>query len=224
MSSVLDLLFHPLSNAIMTILTGVTALYWITTFFVGDLFGDAGIDSDLNVSGADIDTGLDGGDTGADTSFFQKALEFVNIGKMPFMVVYSVFKFIAWMVTLTSSVVLGLTAWGWKSVFILIPAFLVAFVITRYATKPLIKVYNAMGYNGEEPQELMGRIARMRSTISGNMIGAAELKIQSDIIRINVQSKTGESLGYDSEVMIKGESADKKFYLVVPEINLSSIV
>jgi hypothetical protein len=81
-----------------------------------------------------------------------------------------------------------------------------------------------MGYNGEEPQEFLGRIARMRCTISGNMIGAAELKIQSDIIRINVQSKTGESLGYDTEVMIKEESADKKFYLVVPEINLSSIV
>jgi hypothetical protein len=226
MSSITDLLFNPLSNAIMTILTGVTAVYWVTTFLVGDLFGDAGIDSDLDVSGADIDTDLDGDvdNAGADKSLFQKALEFVNIGKMPFMVVYSVFKFVAWIVTLTSSVLLGLTAWGWKSVFILIPVFLVAFVITRYATRPLIKVYNTMGYNGEEPQELLGRIARMRSTISGNMIGAAELKIQSDIIRINVQSKTGESLGYDTEVMIKGESADKKFYLVVPEINLSNIV
>ena len=119
---------------------------------------------------------------------------------------------------------MGLTAWGWKSVIILIPVFLIAFVITRYATRPLIKVYSAMGYNGEEPHELLGRIARMRSTISGDMIGAAELKIKSDIIRINVQSKTGESLAYDSEVMIKAESADKKFYLVMPEINLSNVV
>lgn len=224
MSSFIDMLFHPLSNAIMTILTGLTVIYWITTFLVGDLFGDAGIDSDLDVSGADIDTDLEGGDSGADQSVFQKALEFVNVGKVPFMVVYSVFKFVAWIITLTSSVVLGLTAWGWKSVFILIPAFLVAYVITRYVTNPLVKVYNAMGYNGEEPHELLGRIARMKCTISGNVIGAAELKIQSDVIRINVQSKTGESLGYDTEVMIKGESADKKFYLVVPEINLSNIV
>jgi hypothetical protein len=226
MSSITNLLFHPLSNAIMTILTGVTAIYWLTTFFVGDLFGDAGIDSDLEVNGADIDSDVDGGDADetSDKSFFQKVLEFVNIGKVPFMMVYSVFKFIAWIVTLTSSVLFGLTSWGWKSVFILIPVFFVAYVMTRYATKPLIKVYNAMGYNGEEPQELLGRIARMRSTISGNTIGAAELKIQSDIIRINVQSKTGESIEYDAEVMIKDESPDKKFYLVVPEINLSNIV
>lgn len=224
MSSITELLFHPLSNAIMTILTGVTAIYWITTFIAGDLFGDSGIDSDSPVQQADLDTDIDSDEVGDNKSFFQKALEFVNIGKVPFMVVYSVFKFVAWIITLTSSVVFGLAAWGWASVIILLPVFLVAYVITRYATRPLIKVYDAMGYNGEEPQELLGRIARMRSTISGDTIGAAELKIQSDIIRINVKSKTGESIAYDAEVMISDESSDKKFYLVVPEINLSNIV
>lgn len=226
MASIIDLLFHPLSNAIMTVLTGVTALYWVITFLLGDVFGDAGVDADMEVTGADIDTSLEteADASGVDKSFFQKALEFVNIGKMPFMVVYSVFKFVAWIVTLTSSVLLGLAAWGWASVLILIPVFAVAYFITRYATKPLVKVYAAMGYNGEEPQELMGRVARMRSTISGDMIGAAELKIQSDILRINVKSKTGESINYDAEVTIKDESPDKKFYLVEREINLSNIV
>lgn len=226
MSSVGDLLFHPLSNAIMTILTGVTAIYWITTFFTGDLFGDSGIDTDLPEHGADldVDADVDADDVATEKSFFQKALEFVNIGKVPFMVVYTVFKLFAWTITLASSVLLGLASWGWRSVVILIPVFFIAYVITRYATKPLIKVYDAMGYNGEEPQELLGRIARMRSTISGDVIGAAELKIQSDIIRINVKSKTGESIAYDAEVMIAGESSDKKFYLVVPEITLSNIV
>lgn len=222
--SITDLLFHPLSNAIMTVLTGITAIYWIFTFLAGDVFGDA--DADVDVHGADVDTDTDtdAGDTTGDKSFFQKALEFVNIGKVPFMVVYTTFKFIAWIFTLASSVAFGLAAWGWKSVLILIPVFLVAFLVTRYATKPLIKVYHAMGYNGEETQELLGRTARMRSTISGNTIGAAEVKIQSDIIRVNVKSKNGDLIAYDAEVMIADESADKKYYLVVPEINLSNIV
>lgn len=226
MSGIVDLLFHPLSNAIMTVLTGITAIYWLITFLLGDFFGDADLDGDIEMNGVDVDTSLEANadSSGVEPSFFQKALEFINIGKMPFMVVYSVFKFIAWIVTLTSSVFLGLTAWGWASVFILIPVFFVAYFLTRYATKPLIKIYGAMGYNGEEPQELMGRIAKMRSTISGNMIGAAELKVKSDIIRINVKSKTGEPINYDADVMIKDESPDKKFYLVVPEINLSNIV
>ncbi len=51
-------------------------------------------------------------------------------------------------------------------------------------------------------QELLGRIARMKSTISGDTIGAAEVKIQSDIIRVNVRSKTGELIAYDAEVMM----------------------
>jgi hypothetical protein len=225
MSSITELLFHPLSNAIMTILTGVTAIYWITTFIAGDLFGDVGVDGDLNVQGADLDTDVDAGDdVAADQPFFQKALEFVNIGKVPFMVVYSVFKFLAWIITLTSSIFLGLASWGWKSVFILFPVFFIAYLITRYATKPLVSVYDAMGYNGEEPQELLGRIARMKSTISGDTIGAAEVKVQSDIIRINVKSKTGLPIPYDAEVMISDESTDKKFYFVVPEITLNNIV
>ena len=223
MSGIIDLLFHPLSNAIMTVLTGITAIYWVTTFIAGDLFSDSGIDIDSPAQGADVDVDVDG-EVGSKGSLFQKALEFVNVGKVPFMVVYSVFKFVAWIMTLTSSVLLGLANWGWKSVITLVPVILVAYLFTRYATKPLIKVYENMGYNGEEPQELLGRIARMKSTIAGDTIGAAELKIQSDIIRINVKSKTGESIGYDAEVMIADESADKKFYLVVPEFTLSNIV
>lgn len=224
--SITDLLFHPLSNAIMTVLAGITAIYWIFTFIAGDLFGDADVDTGVEVDGADVDTDTetDVGDSVGDKSAFQKALEFVNIGKVPFMVVYSTFKFIAWIVTLTSSIAFGLASWGWKSILILIPVFIVAFFITRYATKPLVKVYHAMGYNGEEAQELLGRIARMKSTISGNTIGAAEVKVQSDIIRINVKSKTGDTIPYDAEVMIADESADKKFYLVVPEINLTNVV
>jgi hypothetical protein len=230
MSELSRLLFHPLSNAIMTILTGITAFYWIFTMIAGDWFGDADAHTDFHIGGADLDTDpdadIDGDihDATGDKSFFQKALEYINIGKMPFMIVYSIFKFIAWIVTLMSSLILGLASWGWKSVFILLPVFVVAFIITRYATKPLVKFYNAIGYNGEEAYDLLGRTARMRCSIKGNTIGAAELKVQSDLIRILVQSKTGEPLDYNTEVMIADESADKKYYLVVPEINLNNIV
>lgn len=226
MSDFFDLLFHPLSNAVMTVLTGITAVYWIFTFIAGDFFGDSDADMHVHcgeghVHGADLDSHT--GDADGHPSFFQEALEFINVGKMPFMVVYTTFKFIAWIVTLISSITLGLASWGWKSVFILLPVFLVAFVITRYATKPLVKIYSMMGYNGEEAHELLGRTAKMRCTIQGNTIGAAELMVKSDQIRIMVQSKTGEPIQYNAEVMIAGESADKKYYLVVPEINLNNI-
>lgn len=225
MADLFNLLFHPLSNAIMTVLTGITAVYWIFTFIAGDFFGDADVDVDMDVHGADVDTDTDAdiNDSVSEKSWFQKALEFINVGKVPFMVVYTTFKFIAWIVTLLSSVTLGLANWGWKSVVILLPVFLVAFILTRYATKPLIRVYNAMGYNGEEAHDLLGRVAKMRSTISGETIGAAELVINGDVIGVNVKSKTGEKLDYNSEVMIADETADRKYYLVVKEVTLKNL-
>ncbi|MFT4023227.1 MAG: DUF1449 family protein [Flavihumibacter sp.] len=226
MSELAKLLFHPLSNAIMTVLTGITALYWIITLLAGNIFGDTDlhVHTDIDVH-TDTDLDADGDFDASDGGkpFMQQALEYINIGKVPFMVVYSTFKFIAWIVTLASSVLLGLASWGWKSVFVLAPVFLLAYFITRFATKPLVKLYDAMGYNGEEAHELLGRVARMRSTIEGQKIGGAELVIKTDVIRVNVQSKTGELLAYGSDVMIAGESADKKYYLVIKDINLESI-
>ncbi len=223
MAELTKLLFHPLSNGIMTVLAGITALYWLFTFLAGDFLGD--MDFAPEVDGTvEISNDADAGEAGTEQGFFSKALEFVNVGKVPFMIVYSVFKFIAWIVTLVTSIFIGAAEWGWKSVIILLPVFVVAYLLTRYATKPLVKLYKVMGYDGEEPHDLLGRTARMRSTINGDKIGAAELVINNDVIRINVKSKSGEPIDYNADVMIADESKDGRYYFVVPEITLDNIV
>jgi hypothetical protein len=225
MSDLFNLLFNPLSNGIMTVLTGITALYWVFTFLAGDFLGD--MDFAPEVDGTvevDTDTDIDAGESGSEQSFFSKALEFINVGKVPFMIVYSTFKFIAWIVTLVSSVVFGLAAWGWTSVFILIPVIAISYFLTRFATKPMVKLYHAMGYNGEEAHDLLGRIAKMRSTVNGDKLGAAELVIDNDVIRINVKSKSGEQINYNADVMIAAESPDRRYYYVVPELTLDNIL
>jgi hypothetical protein len=222
--NIVDLLFNPLSNAIMTVSTGVTVIYWIFNLIFGNVLGDGDLDASGIDADVDVDADADPADVSGDSSTWDKLLAFVNVGKVPFMIVLSVFKLIAWTFTLASSIVLNLVTWGWMSVFILLPVFFVAFIITRFATKPLIKLYHAMGYNGEEAYDLLGRSARMLSTISGDTIGGAELKVQGDVVRINVKSKTGEAIRFDADVMITDESPDKKYYIVVPEVNLANIV
>src|SRR6218665_2457896 len=114
MTGIVNLLFHPAANAIMTILAGLSALYWVFTFLAGDFFGhlDFGVDFDTDVDlGADAGVDVDGG---AELSGFEKVMQYINIGKVPFMVVLSVFKFIAWIGTLVSSVALNTFSWGWK--------------------------------------------------------------------------------------------------------------
>src|SRR5688572_9980542 len=112
MADFFNLLFHPLSNGIMTVLTGITALYWVFTLIAGDFLGDLDFAPEVD-TGIDVspDTDVDG-DISAEQGWFSKAMDYVNVGKVPFMVVYSTFKFIAWIVTLLSSVFLGLASWG----------------------------------------------------------------------------------------------------------------
>lgn len=227
MAELLNLLFNPVSNAIMTVLTGISALYWMLTFIAGDFLGelDLGVDFDTDVDIAtETDIDIDTAESTSSPSILSKALQFVNIGKVPFMVVLSTFKFIAWIGTLITSIVFNTITWGWKSVLLLLPIFIVTFFVTRYATKPLIKVYKQMGYNGEEKHDLLGRNARMKSSISGDKIGSAELSINNDLIRINVQSKNGKALTYQQEVTITDEDKYRNIYFVEPEINLNNVI
>ena len=80
-----------------------------------------------------------------------------------------------------------------------------------------------MGYNGEEAYDLLGRTAQMRSSISGSKTGTAELRIGTDLIKINVQSKDGTAIAYGKEVSIVDEIKTRNVYLVQAEINLNNI-
>jgi len=217
MTEILNYFFHPLPNAIMTGLLGLSVIYWLLTFISGDFLGDLDV-------GLDVDSDLDADGEVADPSVFSKLLAFINIGKVPIMLVISTFKFIAWLLTIASSMFWNIASWGMKSVLILIPIFIITFLLTRFATKPFVKIYKAMGYSGEDKHDLIGRIAVMRSSIQNDTIGNAELVILNDVIKVMVKSKTGEPIEYDAEVMLVDESADKKFYWVTPEINLNNVV
>jgi len=212
------MLFHPLPNAVMTTLLGIAALYWIITFIAGDFLGDLDVDLD-----SDLDADGDS-DVSTEPSTFQKVLSYINIGKVPMMVVISMFKFIAWIFTMASSMFFDLASWGLKSILILIPIFIISYFLTRWATKPFVKIYKQMGYSGEEAIDLIGRIATLKSTIKDEALGTAELTIQSDVIKVLVKSKNGQEIAFNSAITILEESDDKRFYWVQPEINLHNVL
>ncbi len=217
MADILNYFFHPLPNAIMTVLVSLSAIYWLLTFISGDFLGD--LDMDLE-AGVDVDA--QGGVEGP--SFFSRALAFINVGKVPVMVVLSTFKFIAWMFTLASSMIWNIGSWGWKSGLILIPVFILAYFLTRLATRPLIRIYRSMGYNGEEQHELIGRTARMKSAISGDKLGYAEVVILNDVIRVLVKSKSGGAIPYGAEVTLMSDADGGRYYLVEPDINIHNVL
>lgn len=227
MAEILNLLFNPLPNAIMTALTGLSLLYWLLTMFLGDGFdfGDANIDIDFE--GADIQDidAPDDLDAEGDVqpSFLSKAMDFINIGKAPLMVIVTLFKFIGWMITIASSFVFNLSSYGWKSVFVLLPIFLLTYFLMHYVTIPVVKLYKNVGYLGEEVLDFLGRTGKMRSTIQGENVGSAEFIIDKDVIRLNVKSRNGEKINYGDDIIVIDETQDKKYYYVTKEINLNNI-
>lgn len=228
MAEILNLLFNPLPNAIMTVLTGISLLYWFITMLLGDGF-DFGGEADIQFEGADIqdvdipdDADMD---TSTDTepSFFSKAMDYINIGKAPMMVIVTLFKFIGWIITIISSITLNLAVFGWKSIFILIPVFLLTYFLMHYVTIPVAKLYKNVGYIGEEAYDFLGRSGKMRSTIQGDSLGSVEIIINKDVIRLNVKSSDGARISYGEDVTIVNEAPNKKFYYVQKEINLDNI-
>jgi hypothetical protein len=227
MAEILNLLFNPLPNAIMTVLTGLSLLYWLLTMFLGDGFdfGDANIDIDFE--GADIQDidAPDDLDAEGDVqpSFLSKAMDFINIGKAPLMVIVTLFKFIGWMITIASSFVFNLSSYGWKSVFVLLPIFLLTYFLMHYVTIPVVKLYKNVGYLGEEALDFLGRTGKMRSTIQGESVGSAEFIIDKDVIRLNVKSRDGKKINYGDDIIVIDETQDKKYYYVTKDINLNNI-
>ena len=240
MTELINILFNPLSNGIMTVLTGLSVVYWLFMFLMGDglhLF-DADIDVDLHptpdVSDVDgsHDIDADGSDhphhhTDSDThsepGFFAKAMDYINVGKVPIMLIVTMFKFVGWAITIVSSLFINIASWGIKSVLILIPVFIVTFFLMHFLTKPLVRMFKNIGYNGEESHDFLGRMGKMRASIDGKKIGSAEFIVQQDPIRLNVVSHNGEKISYGDDVIIVDESKDKKYYYVTKEITIDNI-
>src|SRR5690606_34016655 len=106
--------------------------------------------------------------------FFEKVWDFINVGKVPVMVIVTLFKFVSWIITIASSIVFGLGKLGFWSILILIPVFFITYFLMHFLTKPLVKMYKNLGYKGDDPIDFLGRTGKMKSTISEMKIGSAE--------------------------------------------------
>jgi hypothetical protein len=230
MTEILNLLFNPLANGIMTILMGFSLVYWIFQLLAGDGI-DLHTDHDFHIGDInDVDAHHDTDvhhDTDADVhhepSFWAKCLEFINVGKVPLMVIITLFKFISWVITIVSTTVFGLAKLGMWSVLILIPIFITVYILLHWLTKPLVKMFAELGYHGEDETDFIGRIGKMKSTIEGDKIGSAEFLIDKDIITLNIKSHNGEKINFGDTIIITDETSNHHYYFVTKHLTLNSI-
>lgn len=236
MTDILHNLMHPLPNAIMTVIMGVLALYWLFVFISGAGLEDLDLGFDFDVDVPDADVPEVDADNNVDTSepeghasgekhdgFFIKFMKFLNVGKVPFMLILSTFKFLLWIGSLITTQFINVTTWGLSAAFILIPLSVVAIFFTKFATNPMVKFFNEIGYKGEDEIDFLGRSGKMISNIKDKKIGSAEVTVDNNPIRLNVMSINGEELKYGDYITIENESDDKKTYYVSKEISLRNL-
>ena len=222
-------LMHPLPNAVMTVIMAILVIYWFVALLSGlgldDL--DLGFDFDIDIPDADADVEVADPEHEVapekSPGFFMKFLNFINVGRVPFMLVITILKFFTWAGTLITTSFINVTSWGLSSVFIIIPIAIIGLFFTKYATNPMVKFFKEIGYQGDEAIDFLGRSGKMLSTIKENKIGVAEFVIENNPIRLNVKSQNGEELKYGEYVIVMDEVDDKKCYLVDKEISLRNI-
>jgi len=220
MTDLIHNLLHPLPNAVTTVIMGILVLYWLFVFVSGAGLED--LDLGLEFDGeADVNT--DTSVEGQSGGFWGDFLDFLNVGKVPFMFLLSIFKFFLWIGSLITTSVISVVSWGAWSLFILIPLAIVAMLFTKVATNPLAKFFKEIGYKGEEEIDFLGRSGKMLSNIKDKKIGTAEFVIDKNPIKLNVMSIDGEELKYDDYVIIADESDDKKIYYVSKEISIRNL-
>ncbi len=222
-------LIHPLPNAIMSVVMGILLLYWLFAFFSGagleDL--DVGFDFDADVdidANIDVDVDADGGIThlgddvsaeGGSPGVFFQFLHFFNLGRIPFMFLFTVLNFFIWAGSLITTKLIDVTIWGAWSVLILIPLGIAGLILTKIVTNPLVKFFKEIGYKGEKEIDFFGRGGKMLSTINEKKIGTAEFMIDKNPIKLTVISYDGAELKYGEEIIIADESDDRKIFYVI---------
>lgn len=224
-------LMHPLPNAVMTVIMGVLFLYWIFVFLSGAGFEDLdlGLDFDGDIDADsfadfDTDTEVDASDSDSqvdkEPGFFMRFLNFLNVGKVPFMLILSAFKFFIWIGSLITTSLVNVAGWGLWSLLILLPLAFVSLFFTKLSTNPLVKIFKELGYKGEEEIDFMGRSGKMLSCIKDKKIGTAEFLVDKNPIKLNVISIDGQEIRYGEYVIIADESEDKRIYYVSKEMSI----
>ena len=214
----LELLNEAISpaNLIYTILLGLAVLYALTVI-VGFAGMDA-IDFDVDID-ADVDVDVD---VDADTDInsggiFISILSFFNIGKIPFMFIYSLCTLFMWVLGMLLNSNFG-NGSPLFTVMTFIPVFFLSLTITKFVTIPLIPILKK-ATEGSEITDYIGLQGTLLLSLSNRSKGQAEVLIEGDVHRITVSLRKDDysELEKGTEIYITGVSDDKSYYWIAKD-------
>ncbi len=217
-------------NLLYTILLGLVLLYWATVFLGAidldflevdidtDLDLDVDVDLDIDVD-ADVEAEVEGevanGSGGA--GWFLGTLAWFNLGQVPFMVFMSLLILFMW----TASVLTNYY-WGhehsWFMAAFLLPNLIVGLFVTKLLSAPFKHSYKKMTQQGISKNQLVGKIATVRTLLKEGHMGQVEVLVNDDdhyLLTAKLE-KDQETLLPGTQALIVEYHAESDYFVVTP--------
>ncbi len=185
-------------------LMGLVGIYWVSVIIGALDFSFLDVEVDTEV-GLDVDAG-----SGLSLG---KALNFFNIGEIPFMILFSFQAFFMWLASINANYLLENTS-GWVALGLSAPIFLGSLFLTKLATWPLKKLFRQLGK--EEDMEVLGKVCNILLPAAPKKTGQAEILVEGAPMRFNIRTTDGAVLAKGQKALVIDFVEDKNYYIVEP--------
>lgn len=197
-------------NLIATIVLSFCFVYWLIVI-IGLIDLDM-LDLDIDV---DVDTDPAGASGEVGIAWLNKVLHFFNLGRIPFMLWLSIIMLIAWSLVVIINYSLSINSFL-IGTLIFLAAFVVAMLIAKPLTFPLVKMFDKME-ESEGLKSYVGKIGEVMYANRDNTPGEIEIVHDGSRLRIFVLPSSAEIvLHKNQKVLVIGPSDREKIYLVEP--------
>ena len=212
MSDVLHQAFFPVTLPFTVVLLGL-ALYWgLVALGVFDLTGESDAGSMLDAD-ADFESpaGSAHGPLGA-------LLQFLNLGEVPFLVVFSILMLAMWVFGMIANFFFNDGSIGLGLLYLL-PNVVVSLCVTRFATLPFRKIFRLLNHEATREKSLVGQTCVIRTREATHEYGQAEVASEGAPLLLQVRTREGESLPQGATALIIGQEEPSGPYLVIHVTN-----
>ena len=210
----------------------ILLLYWVVSM-LGGIDYDVDFDVEVDLDPAiDAGTAIDGGNmdfqdlSNAEVNqedvvgkrrrplkWWQVFLIYFNFVGLPFMFTFTCWIFLWWFMT----VLITALTFSYDNYFgfaIMLIAMFPALIVNKVFTAPFKGFFKNLNKNGDASIDYLGRKGVLLSSITGDKMGNAEVKVDGSTMSVYVKSLSGDPVPYGSHILIIKRSPDQNYFLV----------
>lgn len=188
-------------NIIPTVLLLLVVLYWIIVII--------GV---LDLDFLDFDLDLEVGDASGP---FYAILAFLKVGELPFMFVFSILILNFWIIAMFLYY-LPIAPGGGLNTLLLLPALIISILFTKFEFLPFKGIFKNNSMQENEDFEVVRQLCKLKSDVSNERLGQAEIERDGASVLINVKPEFVEETFHKDEVAcVFRKDSNKDIYYIV---------